>query len=135
MATISQTREVSTPSVLVSGVTIPIIPNSAEWGLGNGSTPRAVSNGGGSIALVNGIDASKLVCGVKFEVANTPEMIGICRAWINNANNGGQETIQIVDQASGSSWAFDQCYLKGDMNAGLKANGNITVAWDARYVA
>lgn len=132
MATVSQTRVLSDPSIYVGGKLVKIVPNSAEMGLGNGSNPRAVSGGGGSIDIVNGIDASRLMSAVKFDIAATAENVSMVRAWIDNANRGGQETI-LVKEVSGQ-YAFDQMFLKGDMRASMRSDGNITCDWEGRYV-
>lgn len=133
MATVQQTRVLSDPSIYISGVLIKIVPNSAEMGLGNGSNPRAVSAGGGSIAIVNGIDASRLMSRLKFDIASTPENVALVRGWINTANNGGSETALVKEV--GDQYAFDTMFLKGEMNAQMRSDGNISCDWEGRYVA
>ena len=133
MATVQQTRNLSAPAIYVSGVLMKIIPNSGEMGLGNGSTPRAVSAGGGAIEIVNGIDVGRLMSRVKFEIAATAENVEIVRGWINAANNGASETIEISEL--GNQYSFDQMFLKGEMNAAMRSDGNITCDWEGRYVA
>jgi hypothetical protein len=132
MSTLAQTRVISTPALYISGVLIKVVPNSVTMHLGNGSNPRAVSAGGGSIEIVNGVDASKLMNSVKFDIASTSENIANCRAWINNANNGGKETLRVVDVAD--QFSFDEMYLANDLEAHLKSDGNISVEWKGRYV-
>lgn len=132
MATTAQTRVLSDPSIFIDGKSIKIVPNSAEMGLGNGSNPRAVSAGGGAIEIVNGIDASRLMSAVKFDIASTAENVAMVREWIDNANRGGQATI-LVKEVSGQ-YAFDQMFLKGDMRAAMRSDGNITCDWEGRYV-
>lgn len=132
MATTAQTRVLSTPAIYVSGVLVKIVPNSAEMGLGNGSNPRAMSAGGGAIEIVNGIDATRLISSVKFDIAATAENVAMVRGWINNANNGGTETIRVVEVTD--QYSFDQMFLKGDMKAAMRSDGNISCDWEGRYV-
>lgn len=132
MASLAQNRVISTPAVYVSGVLLKIVPNSVTYHLGNGATPRAMSAGGGVVDIVNGIDASKLMAKVKFEMASTSENIATCRRWIDNANNGAQETVRVVEQAD--QFSFDQAYLANDLEAALKSDGNIPVEFFCRYV-
>lgn len=133
MATVQQTRVLSDPSIFISGVLVKIVPNSAEMGLGNGSNPRAVSAGAGAISIVNGIDASRLMSAVKFDLPSTPEYVDMVRGWINAANQGESQTILVKEV--GDQYAFDLMFLKGDMRASMRSDGNITCDWEGRYVA
>ena len=117
------TRIPSTPAFYISGVLVPVVPNSVMYKNGGERNVRAMSAGGGSIAVVVGIDASKMLSEVHVEIPTTNENITFVESMFAKANNGDAETIMIVDK--GFQRSFDQMVLANEPDFALKSDGSI----------
>jgi hypothetical protein len=127
------TRVVGTPAVYISGVLIPVVPNSVSYKGGGERNVRAMSAGGNSVEVVVGVDASKMLAEVHFELPSTPENIRLAEQISANANNGKAETIMLVDK--GFQKAFDQMVRSNEDDIQLKSDGNIKFEYKGRYAA
>lgn len=132
MATIAQTRVLSTPAIYVSGVLIKIVPNSASMKIPGEVSVRSMSAGGGVVEIVAGVNAEKLIGEVGWEMAATAENVAAIRAWRERANNGLSETIRVVELAD--QYAYDTMFLSNEPDVAFKPDGNIKCEWKGRYV-
>lgn len=129
---IAQTRRISTPAVYVSDILYAIVPNSCSYTPGGEVTVRAASSGGGSISIVAGVNAEKMLSTVKFELDSTAANIDAVRNWRANANVGTAETIQLADPAG--QYAFDLMFLANDPEIALTADGKMRCEFMGRHV-
>jgi hypothetical protein len=132
MATIAQSRVLSTPAIYVSGVLVKVVPNSAMMKIPGEVNVRAMSAGGGVVDIVAGVNAEKLIAEVSWEMAATAENVAAIRAWRNNGNQAISETVRVVELAD--QYSFDQMYLSNEPDVHFKSDGNIKVDWRGRYV-
>jgi hypothetical protein len=132
MATDVQTRVLSTPAVYVTGRIVKIVPNSLRQKIPGENNVRAMSAGGGTVEIVYGINAEKLIGEVSFEVANTAENAEMIRSWRNNSNNGVTETVRIVEKTA--QYAYDTMVLANEPEQEFKSDGNIKCEFRGRHI-
>lgn len=127
------TRIPSTPAFYISGVLFPVVPNSVMYKHGGERNVRAMSAGGGSIEVVSGIDASKMLSEVHCEIPATNDNINAIEAMFSRANDGQSETVMLVDK--GFQRSFDQMVLANEPDFSLKSDGSIKLEFKGRYAA
>jgi hypothetical protein len=132
-ATAYQIQQLSTPTIIVDDVTVPIVPNSCTMRIPGDFKVRAMSVGNGSVTTVSGLNAESLVAHVKFEIAATAENVDRVRNWKSNAMNGLGSTIQIVTQSG--QYAFQTMFLTKDMDTHMRSDGNISADWEGQFVS
>lgn len=131
MATIEQTRVLSTPKVLVDGRIIKVIPNSVKKTIGGETKIRAVSSGGGEVDIVAGVNAEELLSSVEFEIAVTAEMVDFARQQRDKANRAEFVTIRLVEQTD--QYAFTQMFLQNKPDVEFKSEGSIKLEYMGKY--
>ena len=124
----AQTKQLSTPKVIVDGVTIPIVPNSCEIRVPGESKVRAMSAGGGSIQVVTGLNAESLIGHVKFDIAATAQNAARVRAWKENMRTGILSTVNVVED--GVQFPHQDMTLTKDTVIKASADGNISLEWE-----
>lgn len=132
MATVAQSRILSTPAVYVSGVLVSVVPNSCRMKIPGEVNVRAMSAGGGTVEIVAGVNAEKLVAEVSFELAATAANVAAVRRWRDNANQAQSETIRLVELAD--QYSYDSMFLSNEPEVEFKSDGNIKCEWKGRYV-
>jgi hypothetical protein len=132
MATALQTRTLSTPSIYISGRLIAIVPNSLTIKFGGERNVRAMSAGGGSIQIVSGTNAEKMLSDLMFEIANTGENSDLVRYWASRANNGLAETVRVTELAM--QYAFEEMFYVSEPELHFKADGNIKNEFKGRLI-
>lgn len=135
MATVAQTRVLSTPSVYVSGVLVAIVPNTCTIKYGGEVNVRAMSAGGGVIQVVAGVNAEKMLSDVAFELASTPANWYLVQQWKSNSNNALSETILVAEGSAGDSQSFDTMFLTNEPELPYKSDGNIKLEWKGRNIS
>ena len=128
MATIEQTRTISTPKVFVNGVVWAIKPNSFEYNLPGETKVRAMSAGGGAVQIVAGLDAEALKGKVKFAVAATTQMIRRVAELKAATNAGTASTIRAMEGPWGQAW--QNMFLANDTAVKLEAEGVIELEFE-----
>jgi hypothetical protein len=132
MATIEQTRTISTPKVYVNGVVWAIKPNSFEFTIPGETKVRAMSVGGGAVQIVAGLNAEELKAKCKFEVAATKQMIDRVRELKSATNAGTPCTIRATDGPWQQAWI--NMYLMNATDVKLEAEGIIALEFEGEYV-
>lgn len=132
MATVEQTRVLSTPKVLIDGRIIKVIPNTVEVAFGGAGKVRAVSSGGDSVEIVHGVNAEEFKAHIKLSVANTAEMSQLVRQLRDNANHDIPCTIRIVEQTD--QLAFDTMFLINKPPVKYAAEGSIDLEFEGKHV-
>lgn len=119
-----QTKQLSTPKVLVDGVVVAIVPNSCTVKVPGDAKVRAMSAGGGSIEVVIGLDAASLIGHVRFELPATAQNADRVRAWKERMRQGLGMTILVVED--GIQFPHQSMQLTKDTDIHMRADGNIT---------
>ena len=132
MSTPAQTRVLSTPAIYVSGVLIKVVPNTCRMKIPGEVNVRAMSSGGGSVEIVAGVNAEKLVGEVSFEIAATAENVASVRAWRANSNRAQPETLRLADLTA--QYSYDTMFLANEPEVEMKSDGNMKCEWRGRYV-
>ena len=127
------TRQLSTPQVLVDGVTIAIVPNKCKVRIPGDTKVRAMSSGGGSVQTVHGFNAESLVGKVDFEIANTAENSDRVRKWKANARLGIGSTITVIE-TDVAQYVHQNMYLTKDTELVFSSDGSINLEWEGDYV-
>lgn len=123
-----QTKQLSTPKVIVDGVTIAIVPNSCEIRVPGESKVRAMSAGGGSVQVVQGINAETLIGHVKFDIAATAQNADRIRAWKAKMIKGELVTVNVVED--GVQFPHQDMGLTKDTLLHLKSDGSVTCEFE-----
>lgn len=131
MATVKEVRALSAPAVYLDGRRIKIIPNSFKAELPDEIKSRAVSAGGGAIAIVHGLDLEQAVCKVSFDVANTGEMVELIQDYKAKARRMETSTLKAVEDTLQLS--YDQLVLTNRVEVPYEAEGKITLEFMGRY--
>lgn len=132
MATLAQTRVLATPTIMLNGRVLKIVPGSLKEDGGGSGKVRAVSAGGNAVALVHGVDAKEYTTSLKWEMANTAENQDIVLQFHNDSNNGIPSTILIVNDSKQK--AFNDVYMVNKFTADYSAEGNIPVETMSLFV-
>lgn len=131
---IPQTIELATPQVVVNGYTWSIVPNTLKSRIPGDFKVRAVSSGGASVEPVVGLDATDLLAHVSFHIANTKTNQDRVRALKQDMFNGLGCTIQINDQLTGHSSAYQSMFFSKSTEAEYKSNGDIPLVFEGAAV-
>ncbi len=132
MATLEQTRVLATPTVMINGRIIKIVPGTLnEEGGGEGKV-RTVSAGGHAFEIVHGVDAKQFMTSIKFEVANTAEMQDFVAQFHADSSDGISATLLIVNDTK--QRAFSEVYMTNKFMAKYEAEGNIQVECMGKFV-
>lgn len=135
MATnIPQTIELATPQVVVNGYVWPIVPNTLKDRIPGDFKVRFISAGGASGEVVSGLDATNLLAKVVFHVPNTKANQDRVRALKADMFNGLGCTIQINDNVSNFSKAYQSMFFTKDTEADFKASGDIPLEFEGQAV-
>lgn len=133
MATIDQTKTISTPKVYINGVVWPVVPNSFEFKIPGETKVRAMSSGGGAVQIVSGLNAEELKSAVKFSVAATRQMIDRVRAVKDATNRGEPATCRATDPPWTQAW--QNMFLVNSTDVKLEAEGVIELEFEGEYIA
>lgn len=125
-----QTKQLSTPKIIVDGVTIAIVPNSCEIRVPGESKVRAMSAGGGSVQVVQGINAETLIGHVKFDIAATAQNADRVRGWKARMLRGELVTLNVVED--GVQFPHQDMGMTKDTLIHAKSDGNITCEWEGQ---
>lgn len=135
MATnIPQTIELSTPQVVVNGYVWPIVPNSLKVRIPGDFKVRAISAGGAAVQVVSGLDATNLLGKIDFDVPATKDNADRVRALKNDMFNGLGCTVQINDNVTGYSAAYQSMFFSKDTEIMHKASGDIKLEMEGSAV-
>lgn len=116
-------RAISTPTIVVNNIVLPIVPNSAVYTEGQGEQNyRAQSAGGGSVQGVYSDNAESKFSTFKCSVFNTAENINFLRAIKANGNNNA---ITITD--TGFSRSITQAALTNNYEVNLGADTTVDI--------
>ena len=128
---IREVKTLSAPAILVDGRRWKIIPNSCSAEIPGEVKPRAVSAGGNSYDIVHGVDVEAFVCMVKFDVANTQEMLELVKDYKARAANIEMSTIEIAEDTT--QLVYDRTILVSKIEMEFSAEGNISLEWSGRF--
>lgn len=128
-----QTKQLSTPRVIVDGVVIPVVPNSVTVRIPGDSKVRAMSAGGGSVQAVHGVDASTLIGHVKFDIPSTAQNADRVRAWKANMLNGIGMTVNVIEDTV--QFPHQNMHLTKETSVAMTADGNISCEFEGQYTA
>lgn len=131
MATIKELKTLSAPAVYIDGRRVKIIPNSCTAELPGEVKTRAVSAGGDAYDVVHGVDVEAYYCAVKFDVANTGEMVELVQDYKSRARRIETSTIKLVED--GTTLNYDRMVLSNKLEIQFSAEGNISLEWHGRY--
>lgn len=131
MATVKEVRALSAPAIYLDGRRLKIIPNSCTAELPGEIKSRAVSAGGGSVDIVHGYDVEADVCKVKFDVANTGEMVEVVQDYKAKAKRIDLSTLKIVEDTL--QLVYDRMVLTNRVEVPYEADGKITLEFMGRY--
>lgn len=132
MATKEQTEILATPTVMLNGRILKIVPGSLKEEGGAPGKVRTVSAGGKSVALVHGVDMKEAMTALKFEVANTAENQEIVRTFHDDSSDGVASSIRVINDTV--QRAYNDCFMTNKFTAEYSAEGNIPVEAMALYV-
>ena len=133
MATLEQTRVLSTPSVFVNGRLVAIIPNSLKEKEPGEVAVRAVSAGGNAVAHVAGTNAESLKGMVSFAVPLTSEMVALVEEWRTNSNAGIWSTIETINGTRQK--AYESMWMTDAPEYSYEAEGSIEMTWEGSLPA
>lgn len=133
MATIEQTRVLATPTVMLNGRVLKIIPGSLKEEGGGMGKPRTVSAGGNSVQLVVGVDMKEYMMSLKWEMANTAENQEIVRQFHDDSNAGLASTLMVINDTKQKP--YTDIYMVNKFSAEYSAEGNIPVETVGLYQA
>lgn len=140
MVALNETRVQSTPKVYVDGVLIPVVPNSVNMSPGGETSVRAMSAGGGSVAIVAGVNAEEMKGKVKFDLPNTAANVERARQWRDLSNKAIPVAVEVVSgdrdagSSAGAAYAFSDMYLENNPEAEFAHEGNISLEFCGRHV-
>jgi len=132
MATVDQTRQLSTPKVYVDGIVWAIKPNSFKRTLPGETKVRAMSAGGGSVQIVAGLNAEELKAKVSFSIANTKQNLQRAESLLAKTNRGESSTVRIVDGAFQKAWI--SMFVTNKPEAAFEAEGDIEIEMEGEEV-
>jgi len=136
MATnIPQTRQVSTPQLLINGYPVAYVPNSLKWRIPGDFKVRAMTTGGSGTKAVAGLDATDLLGKIDFELPATKANDDLISNMKQQMFSGLGCTVQIADPASGLVRAYQDMYINKSTDFHAKADGNIQIEMEGQYVA
>jgi len=118
-------NKITSPSVSINGVVVPIIPNSFTYTEGQGTQTMTVQSGGGrNVQAVYSEDVSTFLSNLKFDIEPTAANIALARGWkSNNPNN----TVRVSDNVNGFSRIFRSAAMLNDPEKMLSADGTISI--------
>ena len=120
-----QTKQISTPKVLIDGETIMIVPNSLEIRVPGEAKVRAVSAGGGSVQAVTGLNAETLIGHVKFDIAATAQNADRARRWKQKMYTGEGMTFNAIED--GIQFPHQNMHMTKETVIHAKSDGNISI--------
>lgn len=116
---------IASPSILINGDIVPIVPNSATFTPGSGKTNvRTESYGGNAVGLVIATDASSLVGVLKFKMDSTQANIDLMEAF---KVLKGQLLVQIVDNGSGFTGTIADASVVNELEIAFGEAGEFDV--------
>lgn len=125
-----QTKQLSTPKVIVDGVVFAIVPNSCEIRVPGESKVRAMSAGGGAVQIVQGLNAETLLGHVKFDVPATAQNADRVRSLKEKMKRGELVTVNVVEDEV--SFPHQDMGLTKDTMIHAKSDGNITLEFEGQ---
>lgn len=125
-----QTKQLSTPKVIIDGVVVAIVPNSCEIRIPGESKVRAMNAGGGAVQIVSGVNAETLIGHVKFDIAATAQNADRVRAWKQKMLTGVGMTCNIVED--GVQFPHQDMAMTKDTTIHAKSDGNITIEMEGQ---
>lgn len=125
-----QTKQLSTPKVIIDGVVVAVVPNSCEVRIPGESKMRAMSAGGGSVQIVQGLNAETLIGHVKFDIPATAQNADRVRGWKERMKRGDLFTVNVVEDAV--SFPHQDMGLTKDTMINMKSDGNITCEFEGQ---
>jgi len=126
MATnIPQTRQVSTPQLLINGYPVAYVPNSLKWRIPGDFKVRAMTTGGAGTKAVAGLDATDLLGKVDFELPATAANDSYVRQLKADMFNGLGCTVQIANPQSSLTIAYQVMFFSKSVDFHAKSDGNI----------
>lgn len=131
MATIKEIKTLSDPAIYVDGKRLKIISNSCTAEMPGEVASRAVSAGGGAIAIVHGVNTEAYVCMVRFDLANTAENMEFVLDYKERARTVSVSTLQIVEDSVQLN--YDTMILTNKVEASFDSEGVISVEFSGRY--
>jgi hypothetical protein len=131
--TLEQSRVLATPTLMINGRVVKIIPGSLSESGGGEVKVRTVSAGGGAFEIVRGVDAKQFMTALKFEVANTAENQDFVEQLHADAALGLSATVLLVND--GKQKAFDDMCMTNKFDAKYEAEGNIPVEMSGKWNA
>lgn len=116
---------ISTPSLTVNNINLPIVPNSLSYteGLGEQNV-RAQSSGGGGVSVIVAQNVESSLSMVKAEVENTAANIEFLRQVKTNI---GANVVAFFDARVGFTRTIQQATLSNDYEVGLGADTPISI--------
>lgn len=132
MSSAYQTKQLATPTFIVDGVVIPIVPGTCTVRVPGDAKVRAMSAGGGATQAVAGLDAASLVGHVKVEIPNTAQNADRVRGWKAGLISGVGQAIIIADPEI--QFPHENMKMTKDTELQFKADGNISCEWEGDYV-
>lgn len=131
---IPQTIELASPQVLVNGYVWPIVPNTLKVRIPGDFKVRAMSAGGASVQVVKGLDVTDLLGHVELHVPNTADNQKRVKALKQDMFNGLGCTIQINDQLTGYSAAFQDMFFSKSTVADFRSSGDVPLVFEGQAV-
>lgn len=128
-----EVKTLSAPAVFLDGLRLKIIPNTCTAELPGEISTRAVSAGGGAYDIVHGVNVEAFTCMVKFEIANTAEMVELIEDYKARANTVTLSTLKLVEDAI--QLTYDRMLLTNKIELSFEAEGSIPVEFTGRFVA
>lgn len=125
-----QNRQLSTPTVIINDVIIPVMPNTVLTDIPGQGKVTPVSAGGGAVDIVVGFDAASKVAKVTFDLAGTAENEDRVKAWKQMLEDSTASSILITEPSSYK--AYVQMYLVNHTEVHHKADGSIKCEWQGR---
>lgn len=127
-----QDRQLSTPTVIINDVIIPIMPNSLKTDIPIEGKVTPTSAGGAAVDIVVGVDTASMKGKVQFDIAATAQNRDRVKAWKQLLLDSIGSSILVVDQ--GSQEAYVKMYLVNHVELTHTADGKIPLHWEGAFL-